>query len=147
MKCHSILTSAVITLVAFAVSHALRADDRPLADETKPTVTEVKPDNAAAAKADTRKVRIIKPYSAMKDLTAEQTERMKEIHKKYLDQIKKLEDQQREELMAVLTEAQKKELAEIQAQERIERKVAAAKAKEKKGEAVGKTNDPVGTPK
>src|SRR2546423_15433128 len=131
MRCHLILTGTLLTLVAFV----LRADDRPPGDETKPTVTDVKPDTTTPAKPDTRTVRIIKPYSALKDLTTEQTERMKEIHKKYLDRIKKLEDEQREELTAVLTDAQKKELAEIQAQERIERKVAAAKAKEKKSEA------------
>ena len=130
MRCHLILTGTLLTLVAFV----LRADDRPSGDETKPTVTDVKPDTTTPAKPDTRTVRIIKPYSALKDLTTEQTERMKEIHKKYLDRIKKLEDEQREELTAVLTDAQKKELAEIQAQERIERKVAAAKAKEKKTE-------------
>ena len=45
---------------------------------------------ADAAKPDTKGVRLIKPYSDLKDLTPEQTTQLKEIHKKYADQIKDL---------------------------------------------------------
>jgi hypothetical protein len=107
------------------------ADDERPADVKPEAKTETKPE----AKPDTRNVRIIKPFSDLKDLTAEQTERMKEIHKRYNDQIKAIEAQQKQELMAVLTAEQKKELADIETKNRIERKVASAKAKEAKTEA------------
>ena len=68
---------------------------------------------ADAAKPDTKGVRLIKPYSELKDLTPEQTTQLKEIHKKYTDQIKELEAKQKEEMTAVLTDAQKKELGDL----------------------------------
>ena len=67
----------------------------------------------ADPKPDVKGVRLIKPYSDLKDLTAEQTTKLKEIHKKYSDQIKALEAAQKDEMSTVLTDAQKKELADV----------------------------------
>jgi Spy/CpxP family protein refolding chaperone len=69
----------------------------------------------AASKSDVKGVRLIKPYSDLRDLTPEQTTRLKEIHKKYSDEIKELEARQKEEMTAILTEAQKKELGDMPA--------------------------------
>src|SRR5947209_4987840 len=62
-----------------------------------------KPEPKIDAKSDARNVRIIKPFSELNDLTPEQTQKLREIHKKYLEQIKAIELQQRQELMSVLT--------------------------------------------
>ena len=67
---------------------------------------------ADAAKPDVKGARLIKPYSDLKDLTPEQTTKLKEIHKKYADEIKDLEAKQKDEMMTVLTDAQKKELGD-----------------------------------
>ena len=70
-----------------------------------------KPADKPEAKADVKGVRLTKPFSELKDLTPEQTAKIKEIHKKYLAEIKATEAKQLEEEMAVLTDAQKKEVA------------------------------------
>ena len=95
MKLSSKLGFSLASLLAIAV--VSQAADAP------------KPD----PKTDLKGVRLIKPYTDLKDLTADQTIKLKEIHKKYSDQIKALEAQQKDEMAAVLTDDQKKELAEL----------------------------------
>lgn len=85
------------------------------ADEPK---TDTKPE----AKPDGKATRLIKPWSELKDLTPEQTEKLKVIHRKYLDEIKALEAKQAEELNGVLTGDQKKELAAIEAADKASKK-------------------------
>ena len=68
-----------------------------------------------ADKPDVKGVRLTKPYSELKDLTPDQTAKIKEIHKKHLAEVKALEAKQTEESMAVLTDAQKKEIAAMPA--------------------------------
>lgn len=80
-------------------------------------------------------VRLIKPYSDLKDLTAEQTTKLKEIHKKFSEQIKALEAQQREEMATILTDVQKKEVAEAQGNSKMERKGGKPAAPAAPGEA------------
>lgn len=90
MKLHTILAISFVGLLAVAtLGHA-----------------------ADAAKPDVKGVRLIKPYSDLKDLTADQTTKLKEIHKKYSDEIKDLEAKQKDEMMMVLTDVQKKELGD-----------------------------------
>ena len=102
MKLRSMIAAALAGIVAISAT-TYAADAPPPAD--KP-----------AAKADDVKgVRLVKPYSDLKDLTADQTQKLKEIHKKYLDQIKALEAQQKEKMAAVLTDAQKREVADAPA--------------------------------
>ena len=104
MKLRSLMGLSLVAVLACSVL-SFAADD-------KPPVTPVKPDAAKPA-ADTKGVRLIKPYSDLKDLTAEQTTKLKEIHKKYGDQVKAIEAQQKEEMMAVLTDVQRKEIADL----------------------------------
>lgn len=84
---------------------------------------------------DLKGVRLIKPYSDLKDLTAEQTTKLKEIHKKFSEQIKALEAQQREEMATILTDVQKKEVAEAQGNSKMERKGGKPAAPAAPGEA------------
>jgi hypothetical protein len=117
MRSHSIAVLLVLLLTAPLVADDGGAD---------PAKTPPPP----PAKPDTKNVRIIKPFSELKDLSPDQTEKLREIHKKYLDQIKAIEAQQHQELMAVLSDDQKKELADIEAKDKIEKKVSKAKAKD-----------------
>ena len=107
MKLQRVLGTSLVALLAFsAIGYAAEGD--------KPT-----------PKTDTKElkgVRLIKPYSELKDLTPEQTVKLKEIHKKFSDQIKALEAQQKEEMTTVLTDAQKKEIAELPAMGKSDRK-------------------------
>ena len=80
-------------------------------------------------KVDVKGVRLIKPYSDLKDLSADQTVKLKEIHKKYSDQIKAIESQQKDEMMAVLTDVQKKEVGDVDT--KTTKKTTAAKGKMK----------------
>ena len=124
MKMRAMLGAALVALMAIsAVSFG--------ADPEKPAA---KPD----AKPDTKGVRLIKPYSDLKDLTADQTTKLKEIHKKFADQIKALEAQQKDEMTAVLTDDQKKELTDA------EKKPAKGKMKDDAaaGAAAGQPKDP-----
>jgi hypothetical protein len=82
---------------------------------------------ADAPTSDTRNVRLIKPFSELKDLTPEQTEKLKVIHKKYLDDLKVLETKQREDMMAALSDPQKREIADIETQEKTGKKTATKK--------------------
>jgi Spy/CpxP family protein refolding chaperone len=119
MRTRHILGVVLVTMIALSTAPSVAKADDPPPDAPKPQ-----------AKPDTKNVRIIKPFSELKDLSAEQTEKLREIHKKYLDQIKAIEAQQHEELMAVLSDDQKKELVDIEAKDKIEKKVSKAKTKE-----------------
>jgi DNA phosphorothioation-dependent restriction protein DptG len=68
-----------------------------------------------APKPDTKGVHLIKPFSELKDLTPDQVTKLKEIHKKYLEEWHALEAKAKEDSMAILTDDQKKEVAEIEA--------------------------------
>ena len=102
MKLRSILAPS---LAAFLALSAITFSAVSFAADPKP---------AAAKSDDVKGVRLIKPYSDLKDLTADQTLKLKEIHKKFSEQIKALEAQQKEEMSAVLTDEQKRELADTE---------------------------------
>jgi Spy/CpxP family protein refolding chaperone len=104
---------AVALLVGSAALHA--ADDA------------AKPDNATPTHV-TRGGRLVKPWSDLKDLTSEQTEKLKEIHAKSLAQMSEIRAKEKEECMAVLTDDQKKELADDAAKTLADRKAKAATA-------------------
>ena len=90
MKLHMILAISLVGLLAVAtLGHA-----------------------ADAAKPDVKGARLIKPYSDLKDLTPEQTTKLREIHRKYLDEVKDLKAKEEDQMMAVLTDAQKKEIGD-----------------------------------
>jgi len=59
-------------------------------------------------------MRLFAPYSKMNSLTDDEKEKIHEIHRKYLDDLRDLERKQTDEIAALLTEDQKKELREIE---------------------------------
>ena len=99
-----------------------------------------KPVGSKGDAKDLKGVRLIKPFSELSDLTADQTTKLKEIHKKFSDEIKALEAQQKVEMMAVLTEEQKKEL------ESSDKKASKGKMKDDVGAAAGQPKDPAKDP-
>jgi Spy/CpxP family protein refolding chaperone len=62
--------------------------------------------------------RLVKPWSDLKDLSYEQTDKLKEIHSKYLAQMSEIRAKEKEECMEVLTDDQKKELVDKAAADR-----------------------------
>lgn len=75
--------------------------------------------NAAAAPTS-RPARLVKPYSELKDLTEEQVTKIKEIHEKALGEMHEIETKEKADCMAILTDAQKKELETAMAEDKKE---------------------------
>jgi len=78
---------------------------------TVPAGTPSKPDPNEAIKG----IKLIEPFSDLSDLSDAQKIQIKEIHKKYREQIAQLEVKEKHEEMALLSDAQKKEIEEIEA--------------------------------
>ena len=64
----------------------------------------------AAAAPTTRQARLIKPWSEIKDLSEDQITKIKAIHEEALIEEHKIEAKEKDDCMALLTDAQKKEL-------------------------------------
>ncbi len=77
-----------------------------------------------------RTPRLIAPFSKLTSLTAEQEAQLREIHGRYLEQIKVLQRQEKEEMMALLTDAQKAELEQMEEQAKAARKARSAEKRE-----------------
>jgi Spy/CpxP family protein refolding chaperone len=93
----------------------------------------------AAAAPTSRPARLIKPWSELKDLSEEQVTKIKEFHEKALTEMHEIEAREKSECMAVLTDAQKKELETAIAEDkkevaerRVEREHASATTKPSK---------------
>jgi hypothetical protein len=127
MKSAKWLAMMVAMVIGFAmVTHA---------EESASDVDKPKSEKAEkAAKADKpeqpKTYRLIAPYNKLPSLTDEQQERLKAIHGRYLEQIKVLQQQEKDEMMAVLTDEQKSELQQIDEQEKAARKAQAAEKRE-----------------
>ena len=132
MKMRAFVGASLVALLALSVAGFAADGDKPAVPADKP--------NTPKAEANVKGVRLIKPYSDLKDLTAEQTTKLKEIHKKYSDQIKALEAQQKDEMAAVLTDVQKKEVTEL------ESKAPKGKMKGDAPAAAGQPKDPAKDP-
>ena len=94
-----------------------------------------------SASATTRPAKLTKPWSEIKDLSDEQVTKIKTIHEKFLEEQHVLESKQKADIMALLTDAQKKELDEALAEDKkeaAERRV----AKDGKTEKTSATTKP-----
>ena len=127
MKMRVMLGASLVALMAVAATGYAAEGDKP--------ATIDKPVSTKAEAKDVKGVRLIKPFSDLKDLTADETIKLKEIHKKIDDQIKALLAQQKDEMMAVLTDDQKKEVAELEKAPKGKAKDAAATAGQPKDPA------------
>lgn len=123
MKSAKWFAMLVAVMIGFAISvHAEEsAADKPeKADKSKSEQRVDKP----------KTYRLISPYNKLESLTAEQEEQLKAVHGRYLEQIKSLQQQEKEEMMAILTDDQKSELQRIDEQAKAARKAKAAEKRE-----------------
>jgi Spy/CpxP family protein refolding chaperone len=67
--------------------------------------------------------RLVKPWSDLKDLTADQTDKIREIHKKCAAEMAEIRAKENEECLAVLSDEQKKELVDVKIKTAAERKL------------------------
>ena len=59
------------------------------------------------------RIRVPKPYSELPDLSQDQKDRIEQIHADMLEQLRKLQAQEKEQIDALLTDDQKKELQDM----------------------------------
>ena len=114
MRTLCVVTATGLLSLAALGTALVRAEAPTTAPSTQPT-------DSASVKSDHV---TIKPYSGLTDLTAEQVEKMNQIHKQYLDDRREMDRKHDADLMAVLTDAQKGELKSLH-----EKELADAKAK------------------
>jgi len=79
-------------------------------------------DNNSGDKAQTAARRsragLTKPWNEMKDLTDDEKTKIIEIHRKAVDQVHEIEAKEHADILAMLSEQQKTEVAEIEAKDR-----------------------------
>jgi hypothetical protein len=88
--------------------------------------------------AEGRQVRLTKPWKDLTSLSDEQKRQISQIHRKAVDDVKAIEQREKADIMALLTDQQKAELTALQEKEAAERK---SKAGQKK--AAGAAESPV----
>lgn len=80
-------------------------------------------DSASATPPQRRpSVRLTRPWSQMTDLTDDEKKKILEIHGKAAEQIRQIQEQEHKDILALLTEDQKKEAAEIETRDREQRR-------------------------
>ncbi len=60
------------------------------------------------------KTKLTKPWSELKDLTDDQKSKILDVHAKALDDIKAIHEKEKEDIMALLTDDQKKEVSDLE---------------------------------
>ena len=97
-----------------------------------PTASTRPADGAAAAKpARKRSARVIKPYSELDDLSAEQEAGIKSIHAEILDRKAELDRLEREQILSLLSDAQKQKVTELEADRDRQTKERSAAARQR----------------
>lgn len=81
---------------------------------------------AAARKPATRSYRLVQPWSKLTSLTPDQQAQIYEIHKRTLEETRKLLSRERREILALLSDQQKIELAELTDGESVRSKLDSA---------------------
>jgi Spy/CpxP family protein refolding chaperone len=79
--------------------------------------------------------RLTKPWNELKDLTEDEKTKILAIHQKALDEIHEIEAKENTDILATLTDSQKKEVADIEAKD---------KAAAREGRSHKPTTQPVG---
>jgi Spy/CpxP family protein refolding chaperone len=91
------------------------ATSRPSGDEAAQTLGS----GGAPSKSGSK---LVPPFNLLTDLTDDQKEQIKEIHKEEKAKEKELKTKEHDDIMALLTDDQKKELADTLAKEEAEKK-------------------------
>jgi Spy/CpxP family protein refolding chaperone len=121
-----LLSAGLVVGPAAGVGRA--ADEK--APGAKPAAAEKpmkKSGGAEAAEKKPKTVRLTKPWSQLGSLSDDQKTQIAAIHRKALDEIKEVEQREKDEIMAVLTDAQKAELSEMMEKDAAERKMRTGK--------------------
>lgn len=74
-------------------------------------------DSTAAPKRQTR-TRLTRPWSELKDLTSDEKSKILEIHQKAVDQVHEIEAQEHKDILALLTDQQRKEVADLETKQK-----------------------------
>lgn len=126
----ALLCSLALTL-ALVVTSVVVAQDGGAKDGDKAAA-------GAPERPRSRAARLVKPWSDLTTLTAEQKDQIMRIHADAVDRINEIRDKEEADILALLTPEQHKELDELKERQKAEQKArrAAAKAddKDKAGE-------------
>ncbi len=123
----------VCVVIGLGVAMLCLADDE--APTSQPTAATSHP---AAAKV--KRIRLPRPWSQIADLTDDQKQQIHRIHRRTLDQIRKLRQQETQTIVATLTDPQKEQWQQIvkqnaeQKRQRARRYVEQAKQRLKQAE-------------
>ena len=82
----------------------------------------VKSGDSANSTARHSNVRLTKPWSEMNSLTDAEKNKILDIHRKAVEQIHEIETREKQDIMALLTPAQKKEVEDIETRDKQEQK-------------------------
>jgi hypothetical protein len=101
------------------------------ADKKANASTPAAAQSAATARraAPASSVKVVKPWSLIASLSDEQKEKIRVIHRKALDEINVIEAKEKQDIMALLSDAQLVEMKDALAKEAAEKKAAKAPAK------------------
>ncbi len=128
----------VIGVVALSLTGvALRAaDEQKPADSTK---TETKDEKKSSGGG-----RLVQPYSKMTSLSDDQKDKIAAIHKDFNAQRKELDKKEREQIMALLSDDQKKEVEKLEGEKKsggAKKSASDSKASEKASDASGEKKE------
>jgi Spy/CpxP family protein refolding chaperone len=88
--------------------------------------------SAEPPKDKPKNTRLFKPWSDLSSLSEEQKDKIRDIHTKFLADIKALQQKQRDDILALLNDDQKVELQKLESASKAAKKPAEAPAEEKK---------------
>ena len=91
--------------------------------------------------AESRAVRLTKPWKDLNSLSDEQKRQINQIHRKAVAEIKAVEQKERDDVMALLNDEQKAELSALLEREAAQRKTKAAQPKGAKPAAGASQDD------
>ena len=111
MKCAKWVIIGVMALSITGV--ALRA-----ADEQKPADSSEKTEKKEEKKTSSAGGRLVQPYSKLTSLSDDQKDKIIAIHKDFNAQRKELDKKEREQIMALLNDDQKKEVEKIEGEKK-----------------------------
>jgi Spy/CpxP family protein refolding chaperone len=115
MKLRNCLAILIATILIGVSMHAI-ADD----------ATTIPSDESHASRS-----RVGSPFNKLQDLTDDQKAKIKEIRSEASEQEKQIRQKEMDDITALLTDDQKKELSDIEAKDAIERKAGSAERRAK----------------
>jgi hypothetical protein len=94
--------------------------------------------DGAGAKRRATPARLTKPWNQLTGLSEDQKKQIRQIHRKSVDEVKAIEARERDDIMALLSDAQRAELKGLEEKAAADRKTKAAQQKAEKSAAVAK---------